>query len=122
MTSKRETVAAAIYAEYCRRMHAVNGWEGIKSPAWEDLAESSRNDYRMTADVVFMELRNPTPKMILAGRKKPEVPPEEQLRVGTADCDVNAIRMTADRLVENGEANGIATIMRYQAMIDAAMK
>lgn len=70
MTSKRETVAGAIYAEYCRRMHAVNGWEGIKSPAWEDLAESSRNDYRMTADAVFKELYTPTDAMIGAGAFK----------------------------------------------------
>lgn len=117
MTSKRETVAAAIYVEYCRRMHAVNGWEGIKSPAWEDLAESSRNDYRMTADAVFMELRNPTREMIVAGRRKPEIPSEEH-RIGTADCDVNAILPRAD----DGRANSLMTELRYQAMIDAAMK
>lgn len=118
MTSKREQLAMAVYAEYCRRMNAVVGWEGIKPPAWEGLAESSRNDYRMTVDVVLNELREPTREMIVAGRRKPEIPSEEH-RIGTADCDVNAILPRAD---DGERANSFMTTLRYQAMIDEAMK
>lgn len=70
MTGKREIVAQAIYAEYCRRATAAFKGSNFKPAAWEDLAESSRNDYRKTADAVFKELYTPTQGMIAAGAFK----------------------------------------------------
>lgn len=95
----------AVYAEYCRRMNAVVGWEGIKPPAWEGLAESSRNDYRMTVDAVLKELRNPTDAMVKAGN----------VTVYSDDmaCGINALRCDGD---------GETSTECWQAMSDEAMK
>lgn len=76
-----------------------------------------RDGLMVEARLALAEIRNPTLAMIRAGRRKPELPPEEH-RIGTADCDVNAILPRAD----DGRANSLMTELRYQAMIDEALK
>lgn len=61
----------------------------------------------MLADELFSILREPTPRMLMAGRRVPPEP-DPNIRYGSADCDVNPIRGTNK------------TLLRYQAMIDAA--
>ena len=82
-------------------------------------AEEKSDEYIVLA--LLEKLRHPTVKMMIAGAKKPEVP-DPDLRPGTADCDVNAIQPTARMLDETSRKPNIsATILRYQAMIDAAL-
>lgn len=59
------------------------------------------------ARAAIAAMMEPTPRMILAGRQEP---PEQDIRPGTNDCDVNPIR---------GESK---TVLRYRAMIEAALK
>ena len=86
---------------------------------WEAMNEVSKRDYVRRVRAVLEAIREPTMAMVLAGRRKPELPSEDEMRVGSADCDVNAIRPTND---DNGRANSHMTMLRFQAMIDELLK
>ncbi len=59
-------------------------------------------------------LRDPTPSMILAGRRQPEISDDTGMHLGTGDCDVNALTL-------DPQHPSNTTRLRYQAMIDAAL-
>lgn len=72
----------------------------------------------MLARHILGVMRMPTRPMVQAGATKPVAP---DLRPGTSDCDVNPLAYAAYGREDDGEANRSMTMLRYAAMIDAAL-
>lgn len=105
-------VARAIQGAGAARAEKL-GWPTV---TWEQIDPLNQRAYEDTARAAIEAMRQPTGRMVLAGRRKPPLLdwPEEGMRIGSSNCDVNPLNLDP-----NNPNNTAAR--RYQAMIDAAL-